>query len=155
MVLLQFLEIELCTMPIPKGNELTDPRTPVPVSFARSMERRLGAIHQDRCWAMCFFPDLEGKCGEKVPQSIVLRGYYATLEKQHVPLKNLHEPGHLEDLVTTLFSCPMSWNASQHGVSNRQHLGWWPLLPAIIYKDSSTCHWRNSPDLPLPNPEAF
>lgn len=102
MVLLQFLEIELCTMPIPKGKELTDPKTLVPVSFAQSVEQRLGAVHQDGCWAMCFFPDLEGKCGEKVPQSIVLMRYYATLEILHVPLKSLHEPGHLEDLVTTL-----------------------------------------------------
>lgn len=34
MVLLQFLEIELCTMPIPKGNEMADPKMPVPVPFA-------------------------------------------------------------------------------------------------------------------------
>lgn len=119
MVLLQFLEIGLCIMPIPKGNEMTDPKMPVPVSFARSVEQRLGAVHTDSYWAICFFLDLEGKCGEKVPESIVLMGYYATLEKLHVPLKNLHGPGHLEDLVTTLFSCPMSWNTSQHGVSKQ------------------------------------
>lgn len=69
MALLQLLEIDLCIRPIPKVNELTEPTTPAPVSFAQSVEQRLGAVHSDGCWAACFFLDLEGKSGEKVPQS--------------------------------------------------------------------------------------
>jgi hypothetical protein len=49
MVLLQFLEIELCIMPTSKEKELTDPKMPVLVSFARSVEPRLGAVHRDGC----------------------------------------------------------------------------------------------------------
>lgn len=54
-VLLQLLEIELCIRPIPKWNELTDPKSSLPVSFAQSVEQRLGAVHGDGCWAVCFF----------------------------------------------------------------------------------------------------
>lgn len=163
MVLLQLLEIELCIMSIPKGNEPTDSKMPAPVSFAQSVEQRLGAVHRDGCWTMCFFLDLEGKSEEKVPQSINFTEHYATLEKLHVPLSNLQETGHLKDLANMLFSCPMSWNTSKHGVSKQQPAsslclppwGWWPLLSATIYKDSFICHWRSTSDLPLPNPEAF
>lgn len=64
--------------------------------------------------------DLEGKSGDKVPQRIILMGHCATLKKLHVPLSNLHEPGHLEDLVPVLFSCPM------------------PTLPNMELLDNST-----------------
>lgn len=161
MVLLQLLEIELCVRPIPKVNELTDPKTPAPVSFAQSVEQRLGAVHRDGCWATCFFLDLERKSGEKVPQSIILMGHYATLKKLHVPLSNLHEPGHLGDLVPILFSCSMPRNTAQHGASKQQHSqaaasslclppwAWRSIPSATFYKDSLTCHWRSSLDLPF------
>lgn len=143
-VLLQLLEIELCIRPIPK--------TPAPVSFAQSVEQRLGAVHRDGCWVVCLFLDLEGKSGQKVPQSIILMGHCATLKKLHVPLSNLHEPGHLEDLVPVLFSCPTPRNTAQHGVSRKQHRS---ILSAAIYRDSFICHRTSTLDLPLPNSEDF
>lgn len=87
-------------------------------------------------------PGSRGKVWGESSSKLILMGHYAALKKLHVPLSNLHEPGHLEDLVPIVFSCLMPRNTVQHGASKhstarQQHLAraFHPELG-----DPSLCH---------------
>lgn len=100
------------------------------------------------CWTAWFFLNLEGRWERGVLRSSFLEDTLPPKRNCTLPLSSFHEPGHLKVPVTTLSSCPTSWNTFQHGISKQQHSqaalcflswGWWSIPSALVYNHCFTC----------------